>query len=133
MLNFGGRRIFLAVRPADMRKSFDTLASLVREHLSMDPLTGDIFVFVSKNRQRVKLLVWDHSGFWLAAKRLEGGRFAVPQVSLSSAGAHVTMSMAQIQALLEGINVHHATYHQHYRPQRGGAGESELEAAASGR
>ena len=119
MLNFGssGRRIFLARQPTDMRKSFDTLATLVREDLQADPLAGDIFVFVSKNRQRVKVLVWDTSGFWLCAKRLESGRFAVPHASLT--GSHSTqraeLSTAQVQALLEGIQVHHATYHKHYR------------------
>lgn len=117
MLNFGssGRRIFLARQPTDMRKSFDTLANLVREDLRADPLAGDIYVFVSKNRQRVKVLVWDASGFWLCAKRLESGRFAVPHEHLNRSGQRrVELSTAEVQALLEGIHVHHATYHKHY-------------------
>ena len=107
----------MARQPTDMRKSFDTLASLVREDLQADPLAGDIFVFVSKNRQRVEVLVWDVSGFWLCAKRLESGRFAVPQTSMtgSSARQRVELSTAEVSALLEGIHVHHATYHKHYR------------------
>lgn len=118
MLNFSGsgRRIFLARQATDMRKSFDTLASVVREDLRADPLAGDLFVFVSKNRQRVKVLVWDISGFWLCAKRLESGQFAVPHASLSNKRcAHVELSVAEIQVLLEGIHIHHATYHHHYR------------------
>ena len=114
MLNFSGRRIFMARGPTDMRKSFDTLSALVRDQLRADPLAGDIFIFVSKNRQRVKILVWDVSGFWLCAKRLESGRFAVPHVALHHKRERVELSSAQVQALLEGINVHHATYHAHY-------------------
>lgn len=120
MLNFGssGRRIFLARQPTDMRKSFDTLANLVREDLHADPLAGDMFVFLSKNRQRVKILVWDVSGFWLCAKRLESGRFAVPHDQLIGRRTErVEMSSAEVQALLEGIHVHHATYHRHYHRQ----------------
>ena len=117
MLTFtNGRRIFLARQPTDMRKSFDTLAALVRDTLGSDPLTGDIFVFVSKNRQRMKVLTWDVSGFWLCAKRLEAGRFALPQSLLGAEEVdRVELSAAEMQAILEGIHVHHATYHQHYR------------------
>lgn len=98
-----------------MRKSFDTLSTLVREELRSDPLAGDIFVFVSKNRQRVKILVWDISGFWVCAKRLESGRFAVPPFSLNQRQHRVELSTAEIESLLEGIHIHHATYHGHYR------------------
>jgi len=119
----GGRRIFLARAATDMRKSFDTLAALVRSDLGEDPLCGDIFVFVSRNRQRVKILVWDASGFWLCAKRLEEGRFAVPQASLVDERSRVQLSPAEVRALLEGINVHHATRHEHYRRPAGMASD----------
>lgn len=105
----------MARQPTDMRKSFDTLSALVREDLRSDPLAGDIFVFVSKNQRRLKVLVWDVSGFWLCAKRLEAGRFAVPSGSLTKRGSRVELSTAEIESLLEGINIHHATYHGHYR------------------
>ena len=105
----------MARQPTDMRKSFDTLSALVREDLRSDPLAGDIFVFVSKNQRRLKVLVWDVSGFWLCAKRLEAGRFAVPSGSLTKRGSRGELSTAEIESLLEGINIHHATYHGHYR------------------
>ena len=79
MLNFASnRRIFLARAPIDMRKGAGTLTALVEHGLEMDPYQGDIFLFVGRNRNRVKVLVWDHSGFWLCAKRLERGTFAIP-------------------------------------------------------
>jgi hypothetical protein len=56
-------RIWLAAKPADLRKSFDTLAALVREGLQSDPLSGDVFVFRNKAADRVKLLVWEADGY----------------------------------------------------------------------
>jgi len=71
MLNFNGnRRIFLARSPIDMRKGAGTLATIVEHSLGMDPYAGDIFVFLGKHANRVRVLVWDRSGFWLASKRL---------------------------------------------------------------
>ena len=97
-----------------MRKGANSLAALVREELDQDPLGGDAFVFVSKRRNTLKILMWDVSGFWLAWKRLEQGQFAV-QNKLSdkgTLGSHV-LSVAEMMNIIEGINVHHATYHQH--------------------
>jgi hypothetical protein len=56
-----------------MRKSFDGLQGLVVNELEMDSLSGDIFIFINKRRDRVKILVWDRNGFWLFYKRLEQG------------------------------------------------------------
>ena len=117
MLNFGnGHRIFLAKGATDMRKSFDTLAALVQAALGEDPYSGDVFVFVGKRRDRVKVLVWEVSGFWLCSKRLERGTFAVGgRLEGPGAAGRVALSAAELHALLEGIDVHRATYHQHYR------------------
>ena len=117
MLNFShARRIFVAKAVTDMRKSFDTLSALVRSQLGEDPFSGDMFVFVGKRRDRIKVLVWDVSGFWLSSKRLERGTFAVGG-RLDAVGTYGAWQAtpAEIHALLEGIDVHRATYHQHYR------------------
>jgi hypothetical protein len=62
-------RIFLAVEPADMRKGFDGLSQLVRERIAQDPLSGHLYVFRNKRRDRVKILYWDKDGFALWYKK----------------------------------------------------------------
>lgn len=69
-------RVFAYSQPADMRKGFDGLYGLVTQHLERDPLSGDMYLFVSGNRKRAKVLMWDGTGLCLYAKRLEKGRFA---------------------------------------------------------
>lgn len=71
-------RYWLYTAPTDMRKGFDSLSGLVRNTLKRDPLTGDVFVFVSRQRMHIKLLYWDGDGFVLYYKRLEQGRFDAP-------------------------------------------------------
>lgn len=124
MLSFEtGRRIFLARAATDMRKSFNTLAALVEHQLGHDPFAGDVFVFIGKHRNRLKVLVWDASGFWLCARRLEEGTFAVPAPLLEAGSKSVVqVSPAEMAMVLEGISVHRATYHRHYhRPATDGA------------
>jgi transposase len=70
--------IWLALEPTDLRKSFDTLAELVRQQLRGDPLSGQLFVFRNKRADRVKLLYWDEDGFVILYKRLEAGSFRFP-------------------------------------------------------
>jgi transposase len=112
------QRIYLARACADMRKGFDGLATLVRDQLGKDPISGDAFVFVGRKRSMLKVLMWDVTGFWLATKRLERGTFAVRGRVMddrTAAGSHA-LSVAEMMNLLEGIDVRHAMYHQHYDP-----------------
>jgi transposase len=102
MLNIGsGSRVFLVAGPTDMRKSYDTLAAVVRSVIDDDPLSGHLFVFCNRNRDRLKVLVWEPSGFWLLAKRLERGTFAWPDGSQTK----VEHSAAELAALLEGLEL----------------------------
>lgn len=64
------QRIYLARSPADMRKQAPGLANMVRELFDKDPLSGDAFVFLNKDRTIVRLLLWDVSGYWVASKKL---------------------------------------------------------------
>jgi transposase len=97
-------RVYLAARPADMRKSFDGLAALVSGGLALDPLSGHLFVFINKRRDRIKILYWDRDGLAVWAKRLERGTFRIP-----AAGAdRVEMTTAELAALLAGIDLNTA-------------------------
>lgn len=100
MLNFAGRRIFLCRSPVDMRKSFDSLADVVRLHLGMDPFQGDIFLFIGRDRQRLKALVWEGDGFWVAQRRLETSRLAPPSL-WGGSGAALPLAAAEVTAFLQ--------------------------------
>ena len=89
-----------ALGPVDMRKQFDTLSALVVGEMGLDLLSGNAFLFVSKNRRRAKVLVWDGTGLCLYAKRLEKGRFTAPWAN--SRGGVVRMTMSELALLLEG-------------------------------
>jgi transposase len=71
-------RIYLALGATDMRKGFEGLYGLVRDRLQLEPLSGHVFIFCNKARNRTKVLFWDGSGLWICAKRLQKGRFSWP-------------------------------------------------------
>jgi len=98
-----GVRIYLCTSPADMRKGFDTLAALVRQHLGHDPLSGHLFLFVGRDRDRMKILYWDADGFALWYKRLEEGTFRLP--SAKDKGASVELKASELAMLLAGIDL----------------------------
>lgn len=94
-----GVRIFVAVEPADLRKGFDSLCGMVRQTLKRDPLSGHLFVFANKSRQRIKILFWDRTGFVLWHKRLETGLFQFPSAEETT----LEVEPAQLTMLLDGI------------------------------
>lgn len=98
-----GVRIWLCTTPADMRKGFDSLAALVREGLRRDPLSGHLFLFVGRSRDRLKILYWDSDGYALWYKRLEEGAFRLPPAK--SAGASVELKASELAMLLAGIDL----------------------------
>jgi transposase len=99
-----GRRVLAYAQPVDMRKGFDGLYGLVREELDEDPLSGDLFLFVSRNRLRAKVLVWDGTGLCLYSKRLETGRFA-PLWRRAGEDGVVHLSTSELQLFLEGCHL----------------------------
>jgi transposase len=97
-----------------MRKSFDGLSSLASGSLALDPLSGHLFVFVNKRRDRIKILYWDRDGLAVWAKRLERGTFRIP----AAAADRVEMTTAELAALLAGIDLNTARRRIRYsRPE----------------
>jgi hypothetical protein len=116
------RRVFVARSPQDLRRGIDALSGVVSAELGADPYAGDCFVFVSRDRRKLKALVWEPGGFWLCLKRLETGTFADWSSRCAAGAASVSVSPAEMHALLEGIDVRHARYRRR-QPTGGEAGE----------
>lgn len=95
-------RVFVATRPADMRRSFDGLMGLVRDFLGGDPLSGHLFVFRNKSGDRLKVLWWDRDGLAIFYKRLEEGSFTFP--AAGDGAAQLELTAADLQLVLQGID-----------------------------
>jgi transposase len=96
-----------------MRKGFEGLHGLVRDRLLCNPLSGHLFLFCNAQRNRLKILVWDGSGLWVCAKRLEKGRFSWP--SAGDAHGKVVLSQEELTLLLSGIDLTQARRKRWYR------------------
>jgi len=94
--------IYLHREPVDFRKSINGLALIVEQEMKLSPLTSTLFVFCNKNRDRVKALYWDRTGFCLWYKRLEQDKFKWP---LKYAGPAMTLSEADWSRLLSGYDI----------------------------
>ena len=102
MLTFTGKRIFLVPGATDMRKSFNGLSGIARELLGATPASRDLFLYCNRGRNRLKVLVYDESGVWVLAKRLDEGTFSWPQES--DAGSVVEYREEQLTLLLRGVD-----------------------------
>lgn len=100
-------KIYIALEAVDMRKGFEGLHGLVRDHLGQDPLSGHLFLFANRTHTRLKALVWDGSGLWVCAKRLERGRFRWPSSQAATDGAtrSVNMRPEELSMLLNGMDL----------------------------
>ena len=96
-------KIFLCIKPTDLRGGFDRLAQLVQQVLGKDPLSGHLFLFVNRRRDRIKMLYWAGDGYALWYRRLERGTFELPRTSLDAAGLEITGS--QLSLILDGIEL----------------------------
>ena len=94
-------RIFLVAGFTDMRKSFNGLTAIVQNELRSDPLSGHLFVFTNRSRNRIKVLYWDRTGLWVCAKRLEKGTFAWP----TGGETAVELTAAELALILGGIDL----------------------------
>jgi transposase len=105
--------IYLCVEATDMRRGFDGLLRMAEEHLARDVLSGGLFVFVNRRRDRLKLLYWDNDGLAIWHKRLEAGRFQLPAVEASVSS--VTLTGTELALILGGIDLASARQRKRYR------------------
>lgn len=108
-------RILLAAEPVDLRKSIDGLVALVRSGWKENVFAGHLFVFISRRRDRVKVLTWDSGGFVVFYKRLEQGRFRLPLFHDGALGAQ--LDATQLAMLLDGIDLSHVRRPKKWSPE----------------
>ena len=109
-------QIYVATDPVDLRKGFDGLSSVVQHVIRRDPLSGHLFVFINRRRNRAKILVWERSGFVLVYKRLERGTFQMPAAPRLGQ-RHVELEASELTLLLEGIDLRGAHRRPRWTPQ----------------
>jgi transposase len=118
VLSFTGRtRIFVASEPVDLRRGFDGLAAATRQVIREEPLSGHIFAFLNRRRNRMKLLLWEPSGYWLLYKRLEIGKFTLPREP-APGQRHIVVAAADLALILEGIDLRGARRRQCWSPAK---------------
>lgn len=118
----GATRVYLAAGATDMRKGFDGLFGLVRQRLEADPLSGHLFLFCNRPRTRLKVLLWDGSGLWVCAKRLEKGRYSwPPEGEGASRALKVRISAEELTLLLGGIDLTRTCRKAWWRREPGGS------------
>lgn len=94
-------RVYLACGSTDLRKSIDGLAAIVQEGFGLDPFSPCLFVFCNRERNKLKILYWEHNGFWLFYRRLERGRFQWPTGSERT----TAISSRELRWLLDGLSL----------------------------
>lgn len=113
MLGFHSvQRFYICTAPIDMRKGIDGLCGVVRHLLEDDPLSGYVFIFFNKPRDKIKLLVWDKDGYVLYQKRLERGRFE--EVNLQRNAIKNKITYDHLVMLISGISIHHLVQRKRY-------------------
>ena len=112
MLNISSaQRYFIYSDLADMRKGFDSLCGVVREEFKMNPLSGDVFIFLSRTKNKIKFLQWQRDGFAIYYKRLEKGTFELPE---NTNGSNASVSAQQLTLIMEGIKLSSVKKHKRY-------------------
>lgn len=103
--------ILVYTKPADLRKGFDGLSGIVREQFQADPLNGSLFLFFNRRRDRLKILQWDGTGFWIYYKLLEAGTFE----QLTADTPHLAIDATQLTMLLAGVSPLSVSRRKRYR------------------
>ncbi|GLG02803.1 transposase [Alicyclobacillus hesperidum subsp. aegles] len=103
------QRIYLACGSTDLRKSIDGLATLVQESFQLDPFSPCAFAFCNRQRDKLKILYWQHNGFWLFYRRLERGRFEWPDTGTEKT---MVVSRREFNWLLDGLPLNQPKAHR---------------------
>lgn len=116
MLNLSGElRVFVCTQPADMRRSFDGLCGMVESIVQQEPLSGHLFVFRNRNRDRLKILYWDRDGLAIWYKRLEQGTWQFPTDLKTADKDGVEISTDELSLLLGGIDLRSVQRRRRYK------------------
>ncbi|HEM48731.1 MAG TPA: transposase [Caldithrix sp.] len=108
-------KFHLYSHPTDMRKSFDGLSGVVQNHLESNPCNGDVFIFINRRRDKIKLLHWQGISFTLYYKRLEKGTFELPAYD-SSVGS-ITINYTQLVMIVDGLSIKNIEKRKRYTPE----------------
>jgi transposase len=112
-INLSDVRIFVCLTPIKMQFSFDTLMGLAQEIFDQDPLSGHLFLFFNRKRDRIKILFWDVDGFCIWYKRLEVGVFQLPVATEGNQG--IELNSRQLSQLLDGLDLRNGRRRRRYR------------------
>lgn len=114
MLSLSGvKNVYLSSKSTDMRRSIDGLAAIVQQSFCLDPFSSDLFVFCNKSRNMLKILHWDHNGFWLYFRRLEKGTFKWPEHSSTDV---IQVGSRELNWLLTGLTIEQKNAHRKVAP-----------------
>jgi len=115
MFSLGAARYYLYREPTDMRKSFDGLCGIVIGRLGQSPMSGDVFIFINKPRNRIKLLRWEPGGFVLFYKRLESGTYELPL--WQNGGLSQLIDYGELAMIITGISMRNAKKRRRFLQQ----------------
>lgn len=111
-------KIYLYAAVADLRCGYGGLSALVENAMGEDPLSGHLFMFVNRRRNRIKLLYWATDGYAIWMKRLERGSFELPTSTSDSLSVKITAS--QLALILEGIELSSVRRRKRYQRSKAG-------------
>ena len=98
-------KVFAAVAPTDMRKSFHGLVALTESELKQDPLSGSLYVFINRRRDRIKILYWGQTGFCIWYQQLQKGTYQLPDQDALQAQTTLEVTRSQLSLILDGIDL----------------------------
>lgn len=121
-------RVVLYRKPTDMRKSFHGLVALTQAELKQDPLSGSLFVFLNRRRDRIKILYWGQTGFCIWYQQLQKGTYQIPDHAALAKQEALEVTRSQLSLILDGIDLSSARQRPRFQlqPDASQAGEADV-------